>query len=243
MKVAVLGAAGKLGQRIVESALARGHEVTAVARNFGPPGETVPDPPLLHRVVCDLGDTSALEAALAGQDAMISAAGNVADEHVFIALFDHIVSTAERVMGGGRIWMLGGALVLDMPSTQRTGTSLPFTPKRYGPHLMNWRRLERSTLDWALMCPGPMKPSDAPPNFGNLRMSTDVMPFEVGGWARYVPPVALSLVLKSQLPRLRVPYRGVADAMTEHLDPGGTFSRKRVGLGWIDPPKVAREKT
>lgn len=239
MKVAILGAAGKLGRRLVESGLARGHEVTALARNFGPSPEAPLDASRLRRVVCDLRDAAALEAALAGHDALVSAAGNVGDEAEFVGLFDRVTTAAERVLGGQRrVWMMAGALVLDMPQTRRMGVSLPFTPKRYGPHVENWRRLERSPLDWALMCPGPMKPGDGQPVASGLRMSCDAMPFEIGPWARYAPPIALSLVLKSQLPRLCVPYRAVADAMINHLDPGGRFSRKRVGLGWIDPSQA-----
>ncbi len=244
MKVAILGAAGKLGRRLVESGLARGHDVTAIVRNLAPQPAAPSDIIRLRQVVCDLRDRAALEATIAGQDALISAAGNVADGATFRALFDGVTSAAERALGGQRrVWMLAGALVLDMPQTRQMGASLPFMPKRYWPHIENWRRLERSNLDWALMCPGPMKPGDGQPIASGLQMSCDAMPFEVGPWARYAPPIALSLLLKSQLPRLRVPFRAVADAMIDHLDPGGPFSRKRVGLGWINPSRVIRGRT
>ena len=176
-----IGAAGSWAKGSSRAGLARGHEVTAIARNFASPPIAPLDIPRLRQVVCDLRDKAPLEAALADQDAMISAAGNVADEHAFIALFDCVTTAAERVLGGQRrVWMLAGALVLDMPQTRRMGAKLPFTPKRYWPHIESWRRLERSTLDWALYVPWPDEARRRPPIAGGLRLSCDAMPFEVG---------------------------------------------------------------
>ena len=136
--------------------------------------------------------------------------------------------------------MVAGAAVLDIPLTGRNGILLPFVPRRYLPHQENWRRLERSRLDWALMCPGPMSPGDDLPVSQGLRMSIDTLPVDERPWVRYAPPLALSLLLKGALPRLRVSYRSVADCMADHLEPGGRFSRKRVGIAWIDLTRSGR---
>lgn len=224
MKVLVLGAAGKLGGRLVESCLAHGCETVAAARS------PLPERANLQRATFAIEDTPALEAAMQGCDALISAAGNLYEGEAFAATFDRVVGAAERVMGcGRRVWMLAGAAVLDIPRTNRPAVGLPFVPAVYQIHLTNWRRLERSRLDWSLMCPGFMtaEPEEAP---GPMRVSIDALPFDVGPWTRYAPPVALSLLMKSRLPRLAVPYRAVADAIVERLRPSGPFARTRVGV-------------
>lgn len=235
MKVVVLGAAGKLGRRLVASCLARGHVVTAAVRNPDRIGDVLGSVPAtgLRVVAFDGMDPATLDAALEGQDAMISAAGTVADGPRFVDLFDRVVTSAERVLGPERrIWMLAGAGALDIPHAGRIAIGLPFVPPIYQPHLDNWRRLERSRLDWALMCPGSMVAGDDQPVPEGLEVSVNSLPFAVGAWARFAPPIALSLVMKRNLGRLRVPYRGVADVIADGLAPGGRFSRRRVGIGW-----------
>lgn len=70
MKVLVLGAAGKTGRAVVEEALKAGHEVTALvhsAAGAGVAGVTV------H--TGDATDRETMEAAVAGQDAVIDTVG------------------------------------------------------------------------------------------------------------------------------------------------------------------------
>jgi hypothetical protein len=173
-----------------------------------------------------------LDAALAGQDAAVSAAGNIADGEAFCAVFDNVVTAAERVMGAQRrVWMLAGAAVLDIPHAGRIGIGLPFMPAIYGPHLQNWRRIERARIDWALMCPGPMVAGDGAGVAHASTVSIDTLPFAVGAWAGLAPAVALSLMMKHNLPKMRVSYEAVAGVIMDNLAPGGRFSRKRVGVG------------
>ncbi len=238
MNVVVLGAAGKLGRRLVESCLEANHDVTAAVRNPDQFRHALGSTPGLKLRVFrfDATESTTLDAALAGHDAAISAAGNVADGARFVDLFDQVVSAAERTLSGERrVWMLAGAAILDIPHTRRIGLNLPFVPRLYRPHLANWRRLQRSTLDWALACPGAMVAGDDPLEADTLTVSVDTLPYPVGPWTRIAPPVALSLLMKSRLPRLNVPYRGVADVIANNLSPGGRFSRRRVGVGWADP--------
>ncbi len=238
MKVAVLGATGKLGQKLVTACLARGHEVTAATRQ---PARFTLDSKgsdngsgRLRLVQIDATDPATLDAALAGRDAVINAAGNVADGQRFVDLFDCVVAAAERTMGSERrLWMLACAMILDIPNAGRIGLGLPFVPRRYAPHLTNWRRLERSSLDWVLMCPGPMVAADRP-TADRLVLSIDTLPFEVGRWVEHAPSAALSLLMKNKLQLLKVPYRGVADIIADYLEPGGLLSRHRVGAGWRD---------
>jgi uncharacterized protein YbjT (DUF2867 family) len=70
--LAVSGASGKTGWRVVQEALAQGHDVRAIVR----PGSAVPEGLAGAELVrLDLGDREALEAALRGCDALVIATG------------------------------------------------------------------------------------------------------------------------------------------------------------------------
>jgi putative NADH-flavin reductase len=70
MRVAIVGASGRSGREAVTHALAAGHQVTAVVRTASgaPDGTDV--------MVADGRDSSALRAAIAGADAVISCLGH-----------------------------------------------------------------------------------------------------------------------------------------------------------------------
>lgn len=72
MKIVVFGASGGTGIKIVEQALAAGHQVTAFVRN---PAKVNINHPHLLFVQGDVHDKTAVEGATAGQDAIISALG------------------------------------------------------------------------------------------------------------------------------------------------------------------------
>jgi putative NADH-flavin reductase len=72
MKVLIIGATGATGQILMREALAQGHEVTALARN---PSAVGSEDHRLRVVEGNALDASSLEAAVAGQDAVLSALG------------------------------------------------------------------------------------------------------------------------------------------------------------------------
>jgi len=72
MKIIVFGASGGTGLEIVKQALEAGHVVTAFARN---PAKVTIEHPKLTRVTGDVLDAAAVNQAVAGQDAVISALG------------------------------------------------------------------------------------------------------------------------------------------------------------------------
>jgi uncharacterized protein YbjT (DUF2867 family) len=72
MKVLVIGATGGTGRPAVQKLLARGDEVTAFARN---PADVKESHPKLRVVQGDARDLASLEAAVEGQDAVLSAFG------------------------------------------------------------------------------------------------------------------------------------------------------------------------
>jgi putative NADH-flavin reductase len=70
-KIAVIGAKGTIGTRIVDEALRRGHQVTAVVRD--PASYTAPEGVTV--VAGDVLDPASVAKAAAGQDVLVSAVG------------------------------------------------------------------------------------------------------------------------------------------------------------------------
>lgn len=73
MKVTVFGATGGTGKHVVRLALAAGHDVTAVARN---PATVPAGRDRLSVIQGDALDSAAVEQAVAGSDAIVSALGS-----------------------------------------------------------------------------------------------------------------------------------------------------------------------
>ena len=67
-KVALIGASGNAGSRILKELSDRGHQVTAIARN----PDKIADLPQVTAVKGDVFDKDGLAALLAGHDAVVS---------------------------------------------------------------------------------------------------------------------------------------------------------------------------
>lgn len=72
LRIAVFGASGRVGSRVVAEALSRGHSVTGVSRSFDSMTETHPR---FTKVVGDVTDPVSVAAIVAGHDAVVSAIG------------------------------------------------------------------------------------------------------------------------------------------------------------------------
>src|SRR6201996_197975 len=72
MRILVLGAAGPTGRRLVDLALAAGHDVTAVARR---PPDTAALPATARLVIADATDADAMVDMVVGHDAVLSSLG------------------------------------------------------------------------------------------------------------------------------------------------------------------------
>jgi putative NADH-flavin reductase len=72
VKVLIIGATGATGQILMGEALAQGHEVTALARN---PSAVAPEDHRPRVLQGNALEASSVEAAVAGQDAVLSALG------------------------------------------------------------------------------------------------------------------------------------------------------------------------
>ncbi|WP_414154178.1 NAD(P)-dependent oxidoreductase [Pseudomonas sp. BNK-43-a] len=145
-KIAIIGATGRAGSQLLEEALRRGHSVVAIAR----------DPSSLQSregvtvKALDAKDSAALQAAVTGVDAVLSAA------HFSTLAPQAIIEPVKRA-GVKRLLVVGGAGSLLLPSGQRVIDSPDF-PEAYkaeasaGVGFLDTLRQE-PTLDWTFLSP------------------------------------------------------------------------------------------
>ncbi len=129
MKVLVTGGGGFLGGAIVRMLLARGDEVTVVARGDYP--ALVAAGVRLHRG--DLADAAAVDAAFVGQDLVIHAAakpgvwGPMEDFHRSNVLATRVVLEACRKHGISRlVYTSSPSVVFDAGDHENAGNDLPY---------------------------------------------------------------------------------------------------------------------
>ena len=101
--------------------------------------------------------------------------------------------------------------------------------KTYWPHSQNFKRLELSTLDFRLLCPGPMV-EGAPVGLERLRVSLDRLPVQTPAAVKWMPDWLLVPIFAARVPEMIIPYADAAALMLKNLEPGGAMSRHRVGL-------------
>jgi len=235
MRLCVLGATGRSGRRIVSGALERGHAVTALVRRDG---GLVPHPRLVVRQVA-FSELDALADAVSAHDAVINAAGYVADGPHFTALVGRVIAATAQGLGpGGRFWCFGGAALLDVPDGGVMGIDLPGVPRIYQAHRTNYEAVRATALDWSILCPGPMVAAPAAAALPGLVMSEDIWPVPRPAFTRFLPRLATSLAFKQAMPRLAISYEDAARVILDHLEPKGRFFCKRVGVAL----PAAREK-
>ena len=121
MKIAIIGASGNIGSRIVKEALQRGHEVTGISRNTSKITEKNSK---LHLVNCDIFNPSELGKHLENKDVVISAYAP-AFENVgqLVDATNTLIDVAKKakvkhlivVGGAGSLEVAHNALLLDSP--------------------------------------------------------------------------------------------------------------------------------
>jgi putative NADH-flavin reductase len=236
-RLLILGATGSLGRHVLRQAVAAGHAVTVSVRT---PSKLAPD--LRERVSVHTGDLSAGVPIdlVGGQDALINCAGHVADGASFVNLIDQLVTCVDLlpVAEQPACWLLAGAAMLDIDSSGRRGVDLPKVISTYWPHRVNFERLQRSRLDWRLLCPGPMVDEPAL-GLDRLRVSLDVLPVEMSPATQALPDASLLSVFASLIPQMIVPYADAAALMLANFDRGHAMSRHRVGLAVLSDARTA----
>ena len=146
MKIALIGATGNAGSRILAELSRRGHSVTAIARH----PEQVPALPGVTAAKGDAGDVTGLAAILKGHDVVISSVH-------FTASDPHKLMAAVHAAGVGRYLVVGGAGSLEVaPGVKLIDT--PEFPAIYkaeaaaGGVFLDLLRQE-TKLDWTFLSP------------------------------------------------------------------------------------------
>ena len=155
-RICVFGASGGTGALLVRQAMQRGHTVVAFVRGEAakgtlPPGATV--------VIGSLLDPGAVERAVAGTDAVISALGpRVSSPEVFCAAATRNIIEAMKAQGVGRLLCITGAMIGDYPHLSWFMRSLRRMFRKHQPALARDRAEQErlvvaSGLDWTLIKP------------------------------------------------------------------------------------------
>jgi uncharacterized protein len=146
MKVALIGASGQAGSRLLAELLRRGHQVTAIARN---PEKIAPGSGVTAKKG-DVYDKAGLAALLKGHDAVISSVH-------FTASDPETLVAAVRASGVKRYFVVGGAGSLEVaPGVKLIDT--PQFPAAYkteaakGGDFLDLLRKE-TQLDWTFLSP------------------------------------------------------------------------------------------
>ena len=164
MKIALIGASGHAGSRILAELSERGHAVTAIARN---PAKIAALPGVTP-VAGDIETPDALAAQLKGHDLVISSV------HFSASDADQLIG-AVKASGVGRYYVVGGAGSLEVaPGTLLIDT--PEFPEIYkteaqaGVNFLNKLKAEES-LDWTFLSPSAVfEPGE---RTGQFRLGTD----------------------------------------------------------------------
>lgn len=230
-KIMVLGATGSLGKHVTQQAVNAGHEVSVVVRTLSNLPASWPDRLEVHQADIAALTGIQLGTLLEGHDAVINTAGRVSDGATFVALVAHIVGSLETIDAAKRplAWFIAGAGLLDIGDTPRRGLDLPLINKTYWPHGENFKRLEESTLDYRLLCPGPMV-EGAPVGLEKLRVSVERLAVETPAAVKWLPKCLLVPIFVRCVPEMIIPYADAAALMLKNLEPAGAMSRHRVGL-------------
>jgi putative NADH-flavin reductase len=113
MKIALIGATGNIGAKILNEALNRGHAVTGIVRNVEKLGARKG----LTAVGCDLADEKKLAGAIKGHDAVIVSVRHDLNDvsHVYAACRSAGVKRVLIVGGAASLEVAPGQMLIDTP--------------------------------------------------------------------------------------------------------------------------------
>lgn len=181
MKIAIIGASGFIGSAILNEALDRGHEVTAIVRN---PEKITLKNALLTVKKGDATSEAALSSLLAGNDAVISAY-NAHDAATYLKAIHTIIDSTRKagikrliaVSGAGSLEVAPGVQLLDtpeFPAEWKAGASAT----RDAFHVIK----QTNDLDWTVLSPAMMiEPGE---RTGKFRLGKNQVVFDEKGGSR-----------------------------------------------------------
>lgn len=158
MKIGVIGATGKAGQKIVEEALQRGHNVTAIVRSASKVKEDIQ---VMEKDVLDLTQED-----VKGFDVVVNAFGApLGQETLHVAVGRHLIATFNGI--ATKLFVVGGAgsLFVDPEKTIRVMETPDFpemflaTAKNQGENLQD---LQASNISWTFLSPSALFDPEGP---------------------------------------------------------------------------------
>ena len=185
MKIALIGATGFVGKGILNEALQRGHEVTAIARNL----ENIPMPEGTRKISLDVNDIAKLTEALRGHDILVSSYNpgwenpKIYEEYLKGA---SAIQQATKKAGVKRLFVIGGAGSLFLNERTRVIDDPKF-PKEIKPGALAASEyleiLKREKeLDWTFFSPAlGMAPGKPQVRRGTYRKGFDKPVFDENG--------------------------------------------------------------
>ncbi|TWD77206.1 hypothetical protein FB547_110168 [Variovorax beijingensis] len=229
--IALVGATGNLGRHVAAQALAAGWRLSVAVRSRA---RLLPEI-AAHAQVSDIDLASAASAQIAsfaaGHDVFVSCAGVVTEGEAFVDLVERIATALESVGENERpvCWFLAGAALLPLDNSGRLGVDLPRVRSTYWPHRKNYERLQRSPLDWRLLCPGPMVEEPAM-GLKHLRISLDALPAPLPPITQALPAPLVLPMFAMKIPEMIIPYADAASVMLANASPENSMARRRVGV-------------
>lgn len=191
MNVALVGATGNVGQRLLAELVRRGHAVTAIARH----PEEVPTLPGVTARAGDVLDPAGLTALLKGHDAVISSVR-------FTTVEPRVLIEAVRASGVKRYLVVGGAGSLEVAPGLRL-IDTPEFPAEYkveagtGADFLDLLRSERE-LDWTFLSPPALfVPGE---RTGTFRLGTDQLLISEAGSTVSYEDFSIALVDELEKP-------------------------------------------
>jgi putative NADH-flavin reductase len=178
VNIAVFGATGNIGERIVEEALSRGHQVTAIARDTS---GIDPHPPDLVTAQGNVLNPDDVARTIAGHDAVVSAVGPRSDDdprmlveaaHSLLKGMDRVgVKRLVVVGGGGSLEVSPGVMLMDTP-----GFPEAWKPAAQATRAALHVYRQNADLDWTYVSPpNIIQPGERTGNFrtGGNQLLTD----------------------------------------------------------------------
>ena len=184
MKIVVFGASGRIGQRISDEALRRGHVVTAAVRDT----TKIPPRKNLSAVKADITVIEDVTAAASGQDAVVNATsstGNPAGEAMYLKAARSL-QDGMKVAGVRRLIVVGGAGSLEVAPGQQL-VDQPAFPPDWKPGALAHREAlalyrQDNTLDWTYVSPAAL--IEPGTRTGKFRVGTDRLVTDSQGESR-----------------------------------------------------------
>ena len=170
MKVALCGATGRAGSRILDELLRRGHEVLAIVREEGSlaPRQGV------TTAVDDLASPERTATVIRGTDALISAYGPPPNDPEELARVTKRLTEAVALSGVPRFLMVGGAGSLEVApgvTLLKSGNLPEAWVGLATAHSHALETLRASAIDWTSLCPAAY--FDPGERTGHFRLGTD----------------------------------------------------------------------